>query len=518
VTNNFWLKASLWGGLFLAQIPMLLLYFRRLMHDPKMAWLPLAAVGAMVALCAVRWNKRMELPQSAIAWGLLLFGVFGALGASFFGIEGLAILGFIATSSACLLSHRDGQGRSLYSNSYVLWPLVRLPWGFHETFFAWLCDWVMLGLQSALRLKELPHIALTHTLVLDDRRIYIDSYLQTWLSWPAFVFLALFYSALLRRNWLVAIGNAVSSILWFVVFYILVIGYYTREPSDLHPIFVYSSAFGLIGLLFLATERGLRVLTMPIGEETSTTGQVNPIVYGWNLCFRERKVASVHRSPSIVPWRVVVSWALIVLLFCVQMWQAAQLYAMHTKPVERLVFDATVIEDEVFPEEVAVDYRRFDSALAAVPDCQVHCWTAYNGTSVQTYGVAACPGHQLDMLTVFRQQGWSVASEVKRLQITASDGQVFILNTARLDKFSQQGELVFGWIDRQGRAFVPERPTSSPDDKTRNCIYRFTLEFAHQANEHSKPQDGLRLASFVSAVSQQLKSASELTPPREVPP
>lgn len=493
-------KLFFWLALLLAQVPVLWIYLSQLVRNPIYGWLPLLCLLAAVVLFALRWNRRLELPLRVVALVVVAGGVATAGLAAITGHAWLAIVGFLATTWGFFVSQRGAGEQSLLSIWFLTWPLVRLPSGSNDALTQRLNNQLTGAIEAILRLWEVPHVTYPNSIAVSGTRLYFDQFVYSPVSWPAFLSVAMLYSAIMRREWYIAAFNLISAFFWCFAFQTLVLltSIHLQISTESIAFKFLLLAGGLIAfLLFVSTERGVRGLLRPITEGLSDARLVNPFVYAWNWCFTPRKKRS-NSGPPLWDNRATLpaSLALILSVFALQLFQLPSVLRASEMPT-RPVLDAAVVQKQVFPDSAVVDYRHTNRSAPLVIGQEAEVWTEYSPISMTEHVWLSQKQRPFNAIRFFEVAGWQVdQANVEAIQ--RPDGLVLNIGDASFSKDRRHAQTFFVWLSDQGQ------PLSLDEAQEKGYLIMSAARFSKSCSELSKRYMKATFLKFVDAVQAQL--------------
>ena len=451
-------KPLLWAVVLAAQLPMLSVYLLRLAQDPIYGFLPGCLLLVTGLLIGLNWDRRWELPRRPVPLLGAAVGLLAGLLAAIAGYDWLAGFGFWCTAGAWLATHHQADGQRLLPVWYVLWGLLRLPLGANASLTHSLASEVKHGLESLLRLQQIPHVSFDAAIEVLAGRLYVDQFVYSILGWPLFVAVAMLHSALWCRPWLVAAMNVPSAIVWCFVFHL---GWMwaTLRFSLLQESGPPSWLGVLWGVgayaLFVSAERGIRVLLWPISDSSLDARLINPFVRGWNSIV----VQGSRRGKS---WRLAehwlsprASWGLVsgmVLMLLLQLWQAPR--AVAEVALTNAGLEPGSLQEFVFQKAQLYDYRRsyFNPPLIAGRATDV--WTVYAPLVTSEHAIDVHLRPVTQILQSAEAGGWEVEAE-ELVPTTLPDGQALTYGSAGLKHGRRVAHVYYAWLGADGTPIDP---------------------------------------------------------------
>jgi hypothetical protein len=450
---------AIWALIFAAQIPMVAIYLLRLARDPLYGWWPSVLLLCGLILVAWQWDRRLNYPSRLLPFVSLIVGIVAALGSAWLQADWLAGLGLCFTAYAFLATHRHRNGTTLTPLSYITWGVLMVPLGGNT----WLTNEFALsverGVANILRLLDVPHINYFGAIRIPGVKYYIDEAVYSYLGWPLFVAVGLLYSAYFRRTWWEAVLNVLSAMLWCYTFHcglLLTYAVYSLDPQSWGAGWAVCGWASVAWLLFLSTERGLRILLLPISESSADARLVNPFILAWNWCFSKPKRRRVNSDQS-GPWsKTALRLALVVLGLTLlsQILQAPRTWAaLHN--VNNLNLNRPELETFVFKNEWQFDYRHTVHAPPLVLNRQVDVWTVTAPLATTEHILFSQPQPVFDVNLLAATEGWRIEGQ-ELVPARLPDGQPLIYGTVTLRQGRQYVRLLYGWLGVDGRPLQPD--------------------------------------------------------------
>lgn len=256
--------------------------------------IPLVTLGLFVW----KWDQVIRFPNH---WGtltLLCSGLGISALSTLIGQTTLACFGLSLTMFAFFATHEDLQQHKLTHLGWLLFPILAAP--------TLASDWIAAGSRASilsvagniLRTLKTPFVLLDDAIKIPTQTLTIHDSADSYLGWQAFAFIAVIYSLLLGRNWIITFLNVVSACCCWFVFHcgILVATAVLRNNGAmLNSISLFVLCILAVVLLFLSTERGLRGIFAPIEDGSGDARNANPLIVTWNF-LDARKIATGRKN------------------------------------------------------------------------------------------------------------------------------------------------------------------------------------------------------------------------------
>lgn len=446
--------SALWALVFVAQLPMLVLYLLRLHRDPLYGWWPLIALLVVALLVWRRWDGKTELPRRPLPGIGLCLGILAGLAAGLLGNIWLAGFAFCCISGAWLATHHQQNGMRLSSTAYITWSLLQIPLGGNAKLTRLLGISLEHSIESLLRLGQLPHVFFNDSVEVIGVRYYFDQAVYSWLSWPLCLTLAMVHSAIWRRTWFEAVFNVFSALFWCFAFHcgLLLSCLQLRLPLDSWGAGGLSFLWGAITFgLFLSTERGLRLLLQPMSESSLDSRFANPYVIAWNYCFSPPPPRKAKRRPeqqrlrSSTAWILVAGVAVTLSLQLVSIPRAWAALSTHRD----LPLDRTALQTFVFQKLEDFEHRRsYHSTLLALHR-EVDIWSVYAPLSTTEHILDIGPQPVFELQSRLPLGGWEVDS-AELVPAKLPNGQHLNYGNIAMHQGRQRAHVYYAWLGADG--------------------------------------------------------------------
>ncbi len=521
MTSNRKLTIPFWCLVLLAQIPLLVYYFRYLTVLEIYGWIPLIVMATVVLLVAIRWDRKLSMP---LRWpGVSLVGL-GLVAAVIAAVEygWFAIIGLVLTTAGFLAAHHDRQGRSLLTIAPPLIALIRPPLGSSETILQWFAEQVNSFSCQIMRLLEIPYLQYGPAIAIPGSRIYVDDQIQTLWSWPAFMAAALIYGACRRRGWAEALLNALSAVFWCFVFHcgFVVSVAYARNAWDVNLMEgAYLLGTQLIwllatALLFLSAERGFRCVLFPIEDGADDSRQANPLVVWWNALLdrsrsersSEEASTSSKRASRLIAGAIGAVAVLGLATICVQAAQVPRVASAITKDVVDIQWQpAAKMFDGIWGQQNAGDHRVVNSHFRSQWGTHADVWTYYLPGRTTEVVVTLAPARWRELAAVYAGSGWTVAEQRQTLTAESDAGEPCTMVEVTLRRGEEYGKLIYSATRPDGKSYA--LPGSADHDARARCVMVQTFSrFLQPPKQETTQQLASEFALVFSAVVEQLLS------------
>lgn len=292
--------------------------------------IPLVTLGAFIW----KWDQAIHFPDH---WGtitLLCSGLGISALSCLIGQTPLACLGLSLSLFAFFATHEDLQQHKLTHLGWLLFPILAAP--------TLASEWIASGSRAAmlsaaeniLRLFKTPFVALDNSIRIPTQTLTIHDSADSYLGWQVFVLIAVGYSILLGRNWIITFLNSVSAWGWWFVFHsslLVATAVLTNNGAMLSSISLVILCLMAVVLLFLSTERGLRGIFAAIEDGSGDGRNANPFIVTWNFLDAKHVAPRSKRKHRTTPVQLVtVGLFALVALMC-QLGQFAGLLGAQEK-------------------------------------------------------------------------------------------------------------------------------------------------------------------------------------------
>lgn len=444
----------LWALVFLAQLPLLVLYLLRLQRDPIYGWWPLVALLVVALLVWRRWDGRTELPRRRLPAIGLCLGVLAGLAAGLLGNTWLAGFAFCCISGAWLATHHQHNGIRLSSIAYITWSLLQIPLGGNAALTQFLGISLERSIESLLRLLQVPHVFFSDAVEVIGVTFYFDQAVYSWLSWPLFLTLAMIHSAIWRRTWFEAVFNAFSALFWCFAFRcgLLLICLQLGMPLDSWGAAALSMVCGALACgMFLSAERGLRLLLQPISESSLDSRFANPYVIAWNYCFSPPAPRKAKRRPEQQRLRGSTAW---IVLAGVTVTGALQLVSIPRawatiSSAGDLALDRNALQAFVFQKQEDYEHRCAYHTTLLASHRKVDIWSVYAPLSTTEHILDLGPQPVFELQSHLALGGWEVDSAAQ-VPAKLPDGQQLIYGDIAMHQGRQQAHVYYAWLGDHG--------------------------------------------------------------------
>lgn len=304
---------AFWAASLLMPLPMLISYFVTLWRQTHYQYFP-ALIIAVGLLVVARWDRKLRLPDSLLAWALYLFALAAYGGGTLLQSPWFVAVGWVAMLGSWLRTHDDSQGGWL--GLLYLWPstwlLVRLPVNLDIDLITWLQRVSSQWSSYFLDFLRVPHFLQGVVITLPEATLFVEEACSGVQSVFSLLFCGFLLVAWLRRSPLLLPLYAVAGIFWagtMNVFRIVVIAVarhnydYDLSSGWQHDMLGFITLGLAIGL-FASTDRLFRVIFFPVPSDSVGRVQtLNPLQWAWNAAFAGGEAMTMDSEPEIKPRR-----------------------------------------------------------------------------------------------------------------------------------------------------------------------------------------------------------------------
>jgi exosortase/archaeosortase family protein len=302
-----------WASALLIPAPLLALHFMLLWRQEHYRYY-LVLLFAFTLVLAARWDRKLRLPDSVLAWLLVIFGIASYVAGTLLASPGLSAAGWVAVLGGWLRTHAgDFGGRyGLLGMWPPFWLLVQLPdnidldiidriFGVAARWSSFLLDWM-----------RVPHILNSLVFTLPDETIFVEKaaggygitflligLAVVWVAWlrrsvwliPAYV-LAMLFSACVVNSLRIATVIAVQ----YAYGYDLM----SETPRLLLGGTAIAAAVGLLA----SFDRLLRIIFFPVPNDSiGSSKSLNPLQWMWNACFSSGELVRIASENEVIERR-----------------------------------------------------------------------------------------------------------------------------------------------------------------------------------------------------------------------
>ena len=191
-----------WLGLFLATLPLLLVYVLTLrrFHGTHYDYVPFALLLVGV-LAFFRFDRRFALPRDWFAWGLIGLGVAAMLPAVYLNSSWLGTLAFILVGAAWLWTSRETSGKRLFALALPLAMVLKLPVGLDQSLIQWLQRVATKVSGALLSWLDVPHLVSGNVIGLASTDLFVAEACSGIQSVFTLLFIATVLIAIHRYRW-----------------------------------------------------------------------------------------------------------------------------------------------------------------------------------------------------------------------------------------------------------------------------------------------------------------------------
>jgi exosortase len=191
-----------WLGLFLATLPLLLVYVvtLRRFHGTHYDYVPFALLLVGV-LAFLRFDRRFALPRDWFAWGLIGLGVVAMLPAVYLNSSWLGTLAFILVGAAWLWTSRETSGKRLFALALPLAMVLKLPVGLDQSLIQTLQRVATKVSGALLSWLDIPHLVTGNVIGLASKDLFVAEACSGIQSVFTLLFIATVLIAIHRYHW-----------------------------------------------------------------------------------------------------------------------------------------------------------------------------------------------------------------------------------------------------------------------------------------------------------------------------
>ena len=295
----------IWGGLFLACVPMLVPYLVGMWSLTHYQYFPFVFL-AVGGLAYARSDRQFYPPRNLFGWAAIAVGVLFLLASVLVTSPWLGAIGFVCCGTAFVQSLKGLRDSSLLVLALPLAMLIRLPVGLDELLIMRLQRITTLLSSVVLDVLTIPHALAGNIIELASRDLFVAEACSGIQSVFTLAFLACLIIAYFRRRiWLApiyllaALGLAIAGNVFRVT---TVAAADTWFSVDLaagwqHDVLGYMS-LGLATLFLLSFDQLVVTLLHPLDYDVHVQ-QSNPLLEPWNALVLNGRM--VGRSDDYLP-------------------------------------------------------------------------------------------------------------------------------------------------------------------------------------------------------------------------
>ena len=487
--SNWKLIALPYAVAIVAQIPMLLLYFRNLAIDkPHYQTAPIAFIATLV-IAYYRWPKEAKMPfhRSVLSDLLLMLGVLFAIVCVLF-VWPSAAAGSIMLLIASLLARTVDKEtlKSLWPASLPMFVFLTLPAGTDIQLITWLQRVSAFWTSRLLDLYGLGHFMNGTVIQVPGKEHYgIEAACSGVQSFFTLVFIAVLFIVVFRRPFFRSTLLILSAVFWALfmntvrIFLIPVLDQFDIDVAHGFPHALLGWGTLAIGvMLLLSTDQFMTFMFGPVDPEVGRSGPFgklmtkiwNGLVSGEQQDGESKKRKKKKTRKPITNAGKLVIWTLCGLLAVTGLWSSFDVAkSFATAPSYVRFFDSEVMrsfEENDLPQKIdqwtamedghAIDIRERGSDLGRRSDR----WK-YKGTQFATTISLDQPfpgWHELT--TCYRNSGWELVDRVRKdstdtgVDATASQQWPYIVAEFKRET-GERGFLVFAMFNSVGEPVNP---------------------------------------------------------------
>ncbi len=470
-----------------AQLPLLILYYRWLMNRPHYSSWFAFAILATAGLIWARWPKDGRQMFMESIWSNLLAGVglvAGLLGVVFVEpwFAALSVYSLLASLMARTVDRETG--KSLWVTTLPLFASLALPFNYDITLITWLQTTSAHLTSRLLDLANIGHYMPGTVIETPNKKYGVEEACSGIQSFFLLVFVAVAYCVWLRRPLFRSVLLLIAAVIWSIFMnclrILLIPVFDVNFGIDLstgiqHDLLGWSTmALGI--LLLLSTDQFLMFLFGPVDPGTGASGPLGRFITRiWNNIIaggvddEETKSRRRSRRQPLSSLSKGVAWTvagLMVVAGLLAIYDILQSYSAPSKTTVNF-FSGRVIYPlgkdgmpEVVKDWNQVDYVSDERTRASDLGQQSDSWIFQSPSRFfasasfdQTF-----PGWH-ELTRCYRNQGWVLEErEWKKQPDRKNEEELWPYIEARLSKpTGETGILLFSLFDGEGRAFDPPK-------------------------------------------------------------
>jgi exosortase len=438
--SNWKLIAIPYAIAILAQVPMLLLYFRNLsIEKPHYQTAPFAFLATIV-IAYFRWPKEAKMPfhRSILSDLLLALGVVFAIVCVLFAWPSAAAGSVMLLIASLLARTVDKETlKSLWPAALPMFVYLTLPSGYDIQLITWLQRISAVCTSRLLDLYGLGHFMDGTVIQVPGHEPYgIEAACSGVQSFFTLMFIAVLFIVIYRRPFFRSALLIASAVFWALfmntirIFLIPVLDQFDVDVAHGFPHALLGWATLAVGvLLLLSTDQFMTFLFGPVDPEVGKSGPFGKLVTkAWNGLIsgepeETKKKRKKVRKPITNGGKVAI-WALCGILALAGLWSSFDVaYSFTTAPDYIRFFDSDVtrsFEENDLPETIdqwtaikgghSIDIRERGSDLGRRSDL----WR-YQGS--QFAAIVSIdqpfPGWH-ELTTCYKNSGWELVGRVRR--------------------------------------------------------------------------------------------------------
>jgi len=486
--SNWKLIALPYAIAILAQLPMLLLYFRNLFLDkPHYQTAPFAFLATIV-IAYVRWPKEAKMPfhrsvLSDLLLGLgVVFGVFCVLFAWPSAAAGSVM--FLVASLLARTVDKESL-KSLWPAALPMFVYLTLPSGYDIQLITWLQRVSARWTSRLLDLYGLGHYMDGTVIQVPGREHYgIEAACSGVQSFFTLMFIAVLFVVIYRRPFFRSALLITSAVFWALfmntvrIFLIPVLDQFDIDVAHGFPHALLGWGTLAVGVvLLLSTDQFMTFLFGPVDPEVGKSGPFGKLITkAWNGLVSgevaeddKKKRKKKTRKPITNAGKLAI-WSLCGILALAGLWSSFDVaYSFTTAPDYIRFFDSNVMrsfEENDLPKEVdqwtaledghAIEIRKHGSDLGNRSDK----WQYQGSQFATTISLdQPFPGWH-ELTTCYRNSGWELISRERRGSFApgvdpSTSGQWPYIIAEFKRETGERGFLIFAMFNSAGEPVNP---------------------------------------------------------------
>ncbi|TWT94290.1 exosortase U [Neorhodopirellula pilleata] len=277
-----------WGGLLLACLPMLVIYFSRMWRLPHYQYFPFA-ITAVVWLAWTRSDRTFRPPTTFVSIAALALGGVTMAGGLFLRSPWMVAIAFFFFSTGCLSVMQGRRYESLIALALPLALLVRLPLGYDQLLVIELQRMTTVLSSLMLDVLRVPHSVARNVIEMPARELFVAEACSGIQSVFTLAFLSTLLIAIFgRRLWLtpfylvIALILAIAGNVVRVTTVACVETWFGWDWAEgwAHDLLGYAT-LGLSSLLLVSFDQLIVAVLHPTNQ-AATAAKHNPVIRLWN--------------------------------------------------------------------------------------------------------------------------------------------------------------------------------------------------------------------------------------------
>lgn len=532
--NNWKLIALPYAIAILAQLPMLLLYFRNLfIEKPHYQSAPIAFL-ATLAIAYVRWPREAKMPfhRSVLSDFLMMLGVVFAIFSAVFAWPSAAAGSVMLLIASLLARTVDKESlKSLWPASLPMFVFLTLPSGYDIQLITWLqrvsANWT----SRLLDLYGLGHYMSGTVIQVPGHEHYgIEGACSGVQSFFTLLFVAVLFIVIYRRPFFRSAILIVSAVFWALfmntvrIFLIPVLDQFDIDVAHGFPHALLGWGTLAVGvLLLLSTDQFLTFLFGPVDPEVGRSGPFGKLVTkAWNGLIsgeseeeRNKKRKKKVRKPITHAGKFAI-WVLCGILALGGIWTSLDVgYSFATAPDHVKFFDSDVIqsfEENDLPAKIdqwtaiedghSIEIRERGSDVGNRSDQWKYKGSQFSATiSIDQ----PFPGWH-ELTSCYKNTGWELLSRERIDPDESAAGQWPYVVAEFKRETGERGHLIFSLFNSVGD---PVPPPAKWNRMSAFFYSMFKREVSNRVRASLFDKSTYQIQSFVTSYGEELAEASE---------